>query len=117
MIVDDDVTNRELLQIVFERFGFGVINASSGPQALKLAETEKPSAIVCDVRMAGMDGYEVCAQLKANPVTNAIPVVMLTAYESDAERQKAVDAGADDFIPRMQGWQKLVERIKGLLPA
>ena len=117
MIVDDDVTNRELLQIVFQRFGFGVINATNGPQALKLAEAEKPAAIICDVRMAGMDGYEVCSQLKANPVTRDIPVIMLTAYETDSERQKAMNAGADDFVPRMQGWQKLVERINALLSA
>lgn len=117
MIVDDDVTNRELLQTVFERFGYKTLHASNGKTAIRLAETDQPSLIVCDVRMSGMDGYEVCAQIKANPATSHIPVVMLTAYETDVERQKALQAGADDFVPRMQGWQKLVERVKTLLAA
>ena len=117
MIVDDDMTNRELLQTVFERVGYGVIHASNGKQAIGLAETEQPSLVVCDVRMAGIDGYQVCAQIKANPATKHIPIIMLTAYETEEERQKALAAGADDFSPKMQGWQRLLERIKRLLPA
>lgn len=117
MIVDDDVMNRELLQTVLERFGYDVLHASNGTQAIRLAETNQPSLIVCDVRMAGMDGYEVCRQIKANPAISAIPVIMLTAYETDVERQKAADAGANDFIPKMHGWQKLLERVKALLAA
>src|SRR5690606_7268551 len=117
MIVDDDLTNRELLQSVFERMGYGVLHAANGQQALRLAETEQPSLVVCDVRMGGMDGYEVCSQIKGNPATSHIPIIMLTAYETEEERQKALAAGADDFSPKMQGWQRLLERIKRLLPA
>jgi len=62
-----------------------------------------------------MDGYEVCAQIKSNPATQAIPVIIFTGYETDTERQHALQAGADDFISRMAGWQKIVERIQQLL--
>lgn len=117
MIVDDDMTNRELLQTVFERVGYGVIHASNGQQAIRLAESEQPSLIVCDVRMSGMDGYQVCAQIKGNPVTSHVPIIMLTAYENEEERQKAFEAGADEFSPKMQGWPLLLERVKRLLPA
>lgn len=117
MIVDDDIMNRELLQTVFERYGYASLPAANGPHALRLAETEQPSLIICDVRMAGMDGYEVCAQLKGGETTRHIPVIMLSAYDNDSERQKAADVQADDFIPKLNGWQKLMERIKQLLPA
>lgn len=117
MIVDDDVTNRELLQTVFERVGYGVIHASNGQQAIRLAETQQPSLVVCDVRMSGMDGYQVCAQIKGNTATTHIPIIMLTAFENAEERQRALEAGADDFAPKMQGWPSLLERIKRLLPA
>ena len=117
LIVDDDLTNRELLQTVFERVGYSALHASNGKQALRLAETELPSLIVCDVRMSGMNGYEVCEQLKGNSATKHIPVIMLTAYENEEEKQKALAAGADDFSPKMQGWQALLEKIKRLLPA
>lgn len=117
MIVDDDVTNRELLQTVFERVGYGVLHASNGSQAIRLAETQQPSLVVCDVRMSGMDGYQVCAQIKGNAATTHIPVIMLTAFENAEERQRALEAGADDFAPKMQGWPSLLERIKRLLPA
>jgi putative two-component system response regulator len=66
--------------------------------------------------MAGIDGYEVCAQIKGNEATKGIPVIMLTAFENEEERQRALKAGADDFSPKMQGWQPLLERIKRLLP-
>lgn len=117
MIVDDDLTNRELLQTVFERVGYGVLHASNGQQAILLSEEKQPSLVVCDVRMSGMDGYQVCARIKANPATKHIPIIMLTAYETEEERQKALEAGADDFSPKMQGWQRLLERVKKLLPA
>jgi CheY-like chemotaxis protein len=114
LIVDDDMMNRELLQTVFERSGYRVINANNGKAALKLAADEQPAVILCDVRMSGMSGYEVCAALKADPMTTTIPVIILTGYEDEEERQKALAAGAVDFIPKMRGWQVLVEKVKQL---
>jgi two-component system, cell cycle response regulator len=114
MIVDDDAVNRELLQTVFQRNGYQVVQTSSGATALGLATREQPNIILSDVRMQGMSGYEVCAQLKASPDTAHIPVIILTAHDDDVERQKAWDAGASDFIPKMRGWVPLLERVKAL---
>lgn len=115
LIVDDDILNRELLQTVFERSGFVVLQTNNGPSAIKLAQEQLPTVIVCDVRMGSMSGYEVCATLKKSPETSSIPFIILTALENDAERQKAMDAGAADFIPKMRGWQVLLERVKTLI--
>ncbi len=115
LIVDDDILNRELLQTVFERSGFLVLQTNNGLSAIKMAQEQKPTVIVCDVRMGLMSGYEVCATLKQSPETSSIPFIILTALENDAERQKAIDAGAADFIPKMSGWQVLLERVKTLI--
>jgi CheY-like chemotaxis protein len=116
LIVDDDALNRELLQTVLRRQGFTVTQANSGTTALKQVTADAPDLIILDVRMVGMTGYEVCQHLKADPATSAIPVIMLTAFdEKSGEREKAEEAGADDFFPKMNGWQLLIERIQSLL--
>ncbi|MBE2183185.1 MAG: response regulator [Anaerolineae bacterium] len=115
LIVDDDILNRELLQTVFERSGFEVLQTNNGLSAIKIAQSELPTVIVCDVRMGLMSGYEVCASLKQLPATRSIPFIILTALEDDAEKQKAFEAGAADFIPKMWGWQVLLERVKTLI--
>ena len=116
LIVDDDALNRELLQTVLKRAGYTVLQANSGKSAISLVETEIPDLILLDVRMVGMSGYEVCKYLKGNPQTKAIPVIMLTAYdEKSGERERADEAGANDFSPKMRGWQLLIENIQSLL--
>jgi putative two-component system response regulator len=116
LIIDDDILNRELLQTVFERSGFQVLIAANGRTALDVAAAAQPDVIVCDVRLGTMSGYEVCAALKADPATSAIPVIFQTAYEDEAQRQEGIRAGAADFVPKMLGWQVLLERVKALIP-
>jgi CheY-like chemotaxis protein len=115
LVVDDDEMNRELMLTVLARSGYRTAEAVNGKQALSMAVSQFPVLILLDVRMPDMSGYEVCSQLKANPATQPIKVVILSAYENDIERQNALNAGADDFIPKMQGWVQIVERIKAML--
>ncbi len=115
LVVDDDEMNRELMLTVLKRSGYRTLEAVNGRQALSIAAAQSPVLILLDVRMPDMSGYEVCAQLKANPATQPIKVVILSAYENNIERQNALDSGADDFIPKMQGWVQIVERIKAIL--
>lgn len=115
MVVDDDWMNRELMQNFLERAGFRALHANGGAVALELAERDQPAVIVCDVRMAGMSGYEVCQRLKANPATSHIPVIILSAYEKETERAKAMAAGAADFISKIGGWLPVIERIRALV--
>lgn len=115
MVVDDDIMNRELMQTVLTRSGYRVVEASSGAQALSAIAAAPPDVVLLDVRMGDMSGYEVCAQLKGNPITSAIPVIIFTAFENQSERTNAMDAGADAFISRMEGWQAIVAKIAELL--
>lgn len=115
LIVEDDEMNSELLNTVFTRNGFNVLIARNGMKALEIAQTRLPDVIVCDVNMGAMSGYQVCAGIRENPATAHIPFIIQTGSESDVERQKALDAGATDFLPKMSGWPRLVERVKSLL--
>jgi CheY-like chemotaxis protein len=115
LVVDDDEMNRELMLTVLKRAGYRTLEAVNGRQALALASSEMPALILLDVRMPDMTGYDVCRRLKADGATQPMLVIILSAYENDVERQNALDAGADEFIPKMRGWQHIVERIKTLL--
>jgi two-component system cell cycle response regulator len=100
LIVDDIEANRRLLQAKLEAQYHSVILASNGPQAIEMARTHDPEIILLDVMMPGMDGYEVCRRLKADPVTSHIPVVMVTALSDAEDRVRGLDAGAEDFLTK-----------------
>jgi two-component system, cell cycle response regulator DivK len=115
LIVEDDEMNGELLRTVFRRNGFEVLHARSGAQALDMAQASLPDVIVSDVNLGTMSGYEVCLGIRGNAATAHIPFIIQTAADNETERQKAVNAGATDFVPKMRGWPLLVERVKSAL--
>jgi len=115
LIVDDDQMNRELMETVLKRAGYQVAHANSGVQALRVVATQPPDLILLDVRLGEMSGYDVCAQLKSEPETRSIPIIILTAADNEEDEQNALRAGADGFFPKMRGWQPLIERVKIIL--
>ncbi len=115
LVVDDILANRRLLQAKLEARYFEVILASNGPDALVAAAEHAPDVILLDVMMPGMDGYEVCQRLKANPQTAHIPVVMVTALSQQESRLQGLRAGADDFITKPFDDFGLLTRISALL--
>lgn len=117
LIVDDDQMNRELLETVLKRSGFRVAHANSGAQAFAVLNEELPDLILLDVRLGEMSGYDVCARLKSEPETRPIPIILLSAADSPEEHANALNAGADDFFPKMRGWQPLLEQVKRYLNA
>lgn len=115
LIVDDIEANRRLLQAKLEAHYHTVLLAENGPQALRLARRELPEIILLDVMMPGMDGFEVCRRLKADPVTSYIPVVMVTALSDAEDRVKGLDAGAEDFLTKPVDDFLLTSRISALM--
>lgn len=115
LIADDDWMNRDVMQSFFEHAGFAVVIARDGTEAIKLAHEQQPRLALLDVRMRGVDGYEACARLKADETTRAIIVVLITALERDHDRERAVQSGADDFVPKSMDWTDILARIEGLL--
>ncbi|RIJ28733.1 PleD family two-component system response regulator [Henriciella algicola] len=115
LVVDDILANRRLMQAKLEAKYYSVLLAENGPHALEVAHSSAPEIILLDVMMPGMDGYEVCRQLKASPETAHIPVVMLTALSETADRVRGLDAGADDFLTKPVDDFALMSRLNALL--
>lgn len=115
LIVDDIEANRKLLAAKLEAQYHKVLLAENGPQALEIAKAHDPEIILLDVMMPGMDGYEVCRRLKADPVTNHIPVVMVTALSDTEDRVRGLDAGAEDFLTKPIDDFVLNSRVNALI--
>lgn len=115
LIVDDTPDNILLLGDLLIAQGYKIVTASSGAEALTQVEREQPSLVLLDVVMPAMNGYEVCRQIRANPQTRLLPVVMVTSLDPAEERVKGIEAGADDFLSRPVNHEELFARVRSLL--
>jgi adenylate cyclase len=114
LVVDDDPVNRGLLTHVLTQEGHAVIEVADGPAALEVLDHKPVDIVLLDIRMPGLDGYEVCRRIRANPATQTLPVVMITA-EGAEEKLSALDAGADDFVLKPFDRSELLARVRSLL--
>ena len=115
LIVEDNPMNRDMLSRRLQKRGFEVILAEDGQQGVDLATGEKPQLILMDLSLPVLDGWEATRRIKANPVTAAIPVIALTAHAMDSDRQKALEAGCDDYDTKPVDIERLVGRINAQL--
>jgi len=115
LIVDDNEMNRDVLSRRLVRRGYDVLLASEGQQGLDLARRDRPDLILLDLGLPEIDGWECARRLKADPATCSIPVVALTAHAMTGDREKAIDAGCDDFDTKPIDFEKLLERMEALL--
>ncbi len=114
LVVDDILPNVKLLEAKLTAEYFDVVTADDGPTALEIAGAETPDLILLDVMMPGMDGFEVCERLKADPKTRHIPVVMVTALSDVNDRVRGLKAGADDFLSKPVNDIALFARVRSL---
>src|SRR5918999_3092666 len=114
LVVDDVPANVKLLEARLSAEYFDVLTASNGAEALDLCSRAECDIILLDVMMPDMDGFEVCRRLKSNPATHFIPVVMVTALDSPADRVRGLEAGADDFLTKPVSDVVLIARVRSL---
>lgn len=115
LVVDDAPPNVKLLRLILKDAGYRVLEASSGPEALETLRRDRPDAMVLDVRMPGMTGYEVCREIRRDPEFAALPVIMVTALSLPEERIRGIEAGATDFISKPFNKKELLARIQASL--
>jgi two-component system cell cycle response regulator len=114
LVVDDVPANVKLLEARLSAEYFDVLTASSGAEALAISARAECDIILLDVMMPDMDGFEVCRRLKSDPATHFIPVVMVTALDSPADRVRGLEAGADDFLTKPVSDIVLIARVRSL---
>ncbi len=115
LVVDDILPNVKLLEAKLSGEYFDVLTATSGAEGIQKAETMSPDIILLDVMMPGMDGFETCQRLKANPATAHIPVVMVTALTDATDRVRGLESGADDFLSKPVNDIALMARVRSLV--
>jgi len=111
MLVDDDEMLRKITGALLTRQGFDVTVIENGPTALEQLKITRPDIILLDVMMPDMDGFSVCREIRANPRTARIPIIMLTALDSVENKVKGFEAGADDYLAKPCDTAELVARI------
>jgi two-component system, cell cycle response regulator len=115
LVVDDDPQVVRMFSSVLREQGYKILAASDGEQAVGCARTDAPDIILLDVQMPGLDGYEATRQLKRDPDTRAIPIILITGLDDPAVKLKGLEAGADEFLPKPVDRSELLVRIRTML--
>ena len=115
LLVEDNEINRDMLSRRLQRRGYEVISAVDGEEGVKMAQSEAPDLILMDMSLPVLDGWDATQQLKAGPETRSIPILALTAHAMSGDREKAIEAGCDDYDTKPIEFSRLLEKINALL--
>jgi DNA-binding response OmpR family regulator len=115
LLIDDEPELVKLLDYNLSKAGYLVLTAKDGAAGLATARKHAPDAVILDVMMPGLDGWEVCKRLRQDPSTSALPVIMLTAKADEGDRVLGLELGADDYVTKPFGVRELLARVKALL--
>lgn len=114
LLVEDDAVNREMLARYMALMGYDVLTAINGIQAVDIAQGQYPDIILMDMRLPLMDGWQATRKLKADATTSSIPIIALTAYAMNEERQKCLEAGCNAYQSKPVDMPQLLATIRGL---
>jgi CheY-like chemotaxis protein len=117
LLVEDNEMNRDMLSRRLKRRGYEVVMAMDGAKGVAMANSEKPDLILMDMSLPIMDGWEATRQIKANPDTKLIPTIALTAHAMSGDREKALNAGCDDYDTKPIDLSRLLGKIEAFLEA
>jgi two-component system cell cycle response regulator DivK len=115
LLVEDNEMNRDMLSRRLIRKGFEVVMAFDGEQAVEMAVSQNPDLILMDMSLPGLDGWEATRQIKAAVATRTIPVIALTAHAMSDDRERALDAGCDDYDTKPIDFPRLLEKMSAAL--
>jgi two-component system, cell cycle response regulator DivK len=115
LLVEDNEMNRDMLSRRLQKKGYEVLIATDGQQGVEMAQAQAPDLILMDMSLPVLDGWEATRRLKAESATEKIPVIALTAHAMTGDRDKALDAGCDDYDTKPVDLPRLLEKIQSLL--
>jgi two-component system alkaline phosphatase synthesis response regulator PhoP len=115
LVVDDEPGIVIIVRDYLDRAGFRVLTAGDGETALRLARTERPSLVLLDLMLPGLDGLDVTRALRQDPSTNGLPLIMLTARVDETDRVAGLELGADDYITKPFSPREVVARVRAVL--
>ena len=115
LLVEDNEMNRDMLSRRLVKRGYEVVIAVEGEQGVALARTHSPDLVLMDMSLPVLDGWEATRRLKSDPATRQIPIIALTAHAMAGDREKAREAGCDDFDTKPVELPRLLSKIEGLL--
>ena len=116
LLVEDNALNRDMLSRRLIRRGYTVDFAGNGAEALSQAAAHRPDLVLMDLGLPVMDGWEATRRMKADPDLRTVPVVALSAHAMAGDRQRAMDAGADDYDTKPVDLERLLAKVEALLP-
>ena len=100
LIVEDNPRNMRLLEMTLKVKGYSLLKATDGEEALDMAMTERPDLIIMDIQLPKIDGLEVTRKLRGIPAFSHTPIIAITAYAMKGDKEKAIDAGCDTYLPK-----------------
>ena len=116
LLVEDNELNRDMLSRRLKRKGFTVLSAKNGQEGIDVAISENPDIILMDLSLPVVDGWTAAGKLKADAVTKSIPIIALTAHAMKGDREKALDAGCDEYDTKPIDFERLLNKINSLMP-
>src|SRR6202012_4363477 len=114
LVIDDEKDLIELVRYNLEKEGFDIIAAGDGPSGMEVIRKHRPDLVVLDLMMPGMDGLAVCQQLRSDARVGRVPIIMLTAKATEADRIVGLEFGADDYITKPFSPREVVARVKAV---
>ncbi len=115
LVIDDDPVIVQLLRVNFEIEGFEVVSAGDGREGVERARSDRPDLVLSDIMMPRYDGLQLLRQLKGDPATRSLPVILLSAKAQNAEVQQGLDLGADDYVTKPFDPLELIDRVNAVL--
>jgi two-component system alkaline phosphatase synthesis response regulator PhoP len=115
LVIEDDPAISRLVDYSLRHEGYEVIAATNGLEGIRKANQEAPDLVILDVMLPGMDGFEICHQLRSEPETAGLPILMFSAKAQEIDRNTGLKVGADDYLPKPAAPAEIVNRVAKLL--
>jgi two-component system, OmpR family, alkaline phosphatase synthesis response regulator PhoP len=115
LIIEDDPATSRLVDYSLRHHGYQVLTATNGLEGVRKAKTEAPDLVILDVMLPGIDGYEICHRLRADPATAGLLILMFSAKAQEIDRETGIKVGADDYLTKPAAPAEIVARVERLL--